>query len=86
MNVFDTLVLDTQGSELMVLQGAGTLLHDIRYIKTEVADFEAYKGCARLHELSAYLEAFGFAETSRERFATRSQGGSYYNVIYQQAD
>jgi FkbM family methyltransferase len=79
---YDALVMDTQGSELLVLQGASELLQNIQFIKTEAADFEAYEGCCVLQQLTEHLEKLGFAETVREQFATRSQGGSYYNVIY----
>jgi len=40
---YDTLIMDTQGSELLVLKGAGNLLTKFKFIKTEAADFEAYK-------------------------------------------
>jgi FkbM family methyltransferase len=39
---YGALVIDTQGSELLVLQGALSVLSQMRYVKTEVADFEAY--------------------------------------------
>ena len=45
-SAYDALVMDTQGSELLVLQGAIPLLGNFKYIKIEVADFEAYKGCS----------------------------------------
>ena len=41
---YDALAIDTQGSELLVLKGAGEALRNFRYIKTEAADFEAYRG------------------------------------------
>lgn len=40
---YQALVLDTQGSELLVLKGAKLLLEAIRIVKTEAADFEAYR-------------------------------------------
>ena len=44
-NKYDALVLDTQVLELLVLEG-GKLLSYLKYIKTEVADFDAYQnGC-----------------------------------------
>ncbi len=79
---YDALVMDTQGSELLVLQGAEPLLQHFRFIKTEVPDFEAYAGCARLDGIGRFLEARGYSELSRHCFATRAGGGRYYDVVY----
>jgi FkbM family methyltransferase len=79
---YDTLVMDTQGSELLVLQGADPVLERFKFIKTEVPDFEAYAGCARIDDIARFLGERGFAELSRHRFATRAQGGSYFDVVY----
>lgn len=38
---YDGLVLDTRGSELLVLKGSQRVLRNIRMVKVEVADFEA---------------------------------------------
>ncbi len=38
---YQALILDTQGSELLVLKGAVAILKNFKYIKTEVADFES---------------------------------------------
>jgi FkbM family methyltransferase len=79
---YDALVMDTQGSELLVLKGAESLLPRFAYIKTEVPDFEAYEGCAQLGDLAAFVAARGFAELVRNRFASRAAGGHYYDVVY----
>jgi FkbM family methyltransferase len=79
---YDALVMDTQGSELLVLKGADALLERFRFIKTEVPDFEAYTGCARLEDIARFLEDRGYVELSRHCFATRAGGGSYYDVVY----
>ncbi|MGC4070689.1 MAG: FkbM family methyltransferase [Polyangiaceae bacterium] len=76
------LVMDTQGSELLVLKGAARHLSEIRYVKTEAADFEAYsKGCT-VEQLTEYLSGFGFEEIVREPFASRKAVGTYYDVTY----
>ena len=80
---YDVLVMDTQGSELRVLQGALPVLPHFKFIKTEAPDFEAYEGCCRLAELDAFLSQHGFCEVAREPFASRAAGGSYYDVVYQ---
>jgi hypothetical protein len=80
---YQALVLDTQGSELLVLQGAGELLNHLKYIKTEAADFESYKGCCQIKDLEVYLYGFGFKEVLRESFRTVPDIGSYYDIVYQ---
>lgn len=82
VQAYDGLVMDTQGSELLVLQGAESVLEHIRFVKTEAADFESYVGCCQLKDLDSFLRARGFVELSRTRFAERSGGGAYYDVIY----
>ncbi|PPD44274.1 MAG: hypothetical protein CTY15_07455 [Methylocystis sp.] len=79
---YQALVMDTQGSELLVLKGAEDLMVNFKFVKTEVPDFEAYKGCCVLDEMKSYLEGFGFREIHRNKFAEREAGGSYYDVVY----
>ncbi len=79
---YDALVMDTQGSELLVLQGAEPVLEHFRFIKTEVPDFEAYEGCAQLDDIARFLTARGYDELTRNRFASRAGGGSYFDVVY----
>ncbi len=79
---YQALVLDTQGSELLVLKGCIPLLHNLKYIKTEVADFDAYDGGCQFEELNQFITSFGFIEISRTEIARRKQGGSYYNIEY----
>ncbi|MBL0048383.1 MAG: FkbM family methyltransferase [Bacteroidetes bacterium] len=58
----DFLKLDTQGTELMILQGAKQLLKErrIKLIKCEVAFVSVYKGQSLFHELASYLYTFGY--------------------------
>ena len=79
---YDMLIIDTQGSELLVLNGAESILNNFTYIQTEVPDFEAYKGCCQLKDLQSFLGARGYKEISRNKFATRPGGGNYYDIIY----
>ena len=79
---YDMLVMDTQGSELLVLKGAIPILQNFTYIKTEAPDFESYKGCCQLKDLQSFLSQHGFTELSRHKFATHPSGGSYYDIIY----
>ena len=79
---YDALVMDTQGSELSVLRGASDLLKGFRYIKTEAADFESYKGCARVESLADFLRDFGFVIDHKAPFATHPSGGTYFDVLF----
>jgi FkbM family methyltransferase len=79
---YDALVMDTQGSELLVLEGALPLLRGFEYIKTEVADFESYAGCCQLADIEAFMRRHGYSEIWRRKFSERPQGGAYYDVTY----
>lgn len=57
---YDTLILDVQGAELLVLKGAGDLLDSFKFIRAEAADFELYKGGCQLKDLDEYLIPRGF--------------------------
>ena len=79
---YQALVMDTQGSELLVLKGAIALLRHFSYVKTEAPDFESYKGCCRLADIESFMATQGFQELVRRKFATHPQGGSYFDVVY----
>jgi len=80
---YEALILDTQGSELLVLKGAESLLHRFRFIQTEVADFESYRDGCQLRDIDPYLKARGFRERSRVKFAHRRGAGRYFDVVYE---
>ena len=80
---YQALIMDTQGSELLVLKGGSSLLKNFQYIKTEAADFEAYQGGCLLIDLSDYLKKFGFKEIKRTKFAEKVGIGSYFEVLYE---
>jgi len=82
LSLYDALVLDTQGSELLVLKGAADILPHFRFIKSEVADFEAYKGCCRLSEMDEFLCRHHFRRLIKARFTCKFGVGSYYHVVY----
>ena len=79
---YQGLVLDTQGSELLVLQGAKNILKKFSYIKLEAWDFNAYDGCCQMDELIAYLKQFNFYEKKRSKFAEHPEGGGCYDLIF----
>jgi 2-O-methyltransferase len=79
---FDALILDTQGSELRILKGAASLLSNFRFVKVEVPNFESYRGCCQIDELSAFMVSNGFREHSRVPFMHTSNLGTYFDVTY----
>lgn len=79
---YDALILDTQGAELQILNGATALLPRFRFIKVEVPDFEAYKGCCQIADLSAFMAENGFQEQRRIPFSEMTGVGCYYDVVY----
>lgn len=79
---YDALVVDTQGSELLVLKGAQGKLGAFDYIQTEVADFEAYASCCTVDEIEAFLKENGFKEWLRNKVSSHPGGGSYYEILY----
>lgn len=83
---FGALLLDTQGSELKVLMGAEALLSNFAYIKTEVADFELYKGCCEMADVSQFMLAKGFRERSRLPFMDMPGVGTCFDIIYERAN
>jgi len=80
---YQALIMDTQGSELLVLNGSIPVLHNFIYIKTEVANFESYAGCCQLADISLFMTQYGYKEFSRHKIAEKPKGGSYFDVIYQ---
>jgi FkbM family methyltransferase len=79
---YDALVMDTQGSELLVLEGAAPLLDRFKFVKTEVADFPAYEGGCQLKDIESLMQRFGFRELARNTIARHPQGGAYYDIVY----
>ena len=82
LSLYDALVMDTQGAELLVLKGAADVLGSFKFIKTEAADFEVYKGCCKLADLDLYLTAHQFTRVHIKRFAHKCGVGSCFDVIY----
>ena len=82
---YGALVLDTQGSELLVLQGAISVLSQMRYVKTEVADFEAYKGCCQFSELTDFMTLHGFKLFKSVPVVKRDGIGTYYEAVFQKS-
>ena len=79
---YQSLIMDTQGSELLVLRGSLPVLNNFKFIKTEVPDFESYEGCCQLSDIEDFMIENGYKEFSLNKFASREEGGSYFDVVY----
>lgn len=78
---YNTLIMDTQGSELLILRGAQSELQNFDFVKTEISSFESYVGCPNLKTFSSFMDANGFDEISRECIFKHSLGEAY-DVIF----
>ena len=58
----DLLKIDTQGTELGILNGASNKLinHEISFIKCEVSFIKVYNNCALFSDIDSYIRSFGF--------------------------
>lgn len=79
---YNTLILDTQGSELLILKGAKKLLNNFKYIKLEAADFEVYKKNPTLSDLSSYLKKFNFFEEKKIKIYSDYKNKNIYDVLF----
>ena len=84
---YQALTLDTEGAELMILQGAGELLKHFRYIKCEVADFPARTGTPTTEDLDKLLSGLGFTQLSRRSFGMGPNDvGSFWDVVWKREE
>jgi len=79
---YDGLVIDTQGTELLVLKGGAALLNRFKFIRAEAADFELYKDCCRLADLDSFLGEHGFRRIRTYPFAQKAGVGSCCDAVY----
>jgi FkbM family methyltransferase len=57
---FNLIVIDTQGAELKVLNGAKSMLPHVDGIFVEVSEIPLYEGGCTVDEITAFLHGFGF--------------------------
>ena len=79
---FQALVIDTQGSELLVLKGCKKILSKLKYVKSEAADFESYKGCCLLKDINNFLTNNGFEEVNRFATGENDEIGQYFDILF----
>jgi FkbM family methyltransferase len=82
---YDALIMDTQGTELLILEGATPLLPRFKFIKTEAADFELYKNCAVERDNTSFLRTHGFRVKKKEFFAAHPRRGRCFDLLFKRA-
>jgi len=79
---YDTLILDVQSAELLVLKGAD--VDKFKFIRCEAVDFELYKGGCRLQDLDEYLMPRGFERVQTWRYPRpETEPGNIFEALYQ---
>jgi hypothetical protein len=61
--LYDFWNIDIQGAELLALRGGAESMKSCCAIYLEVNTEELYEGCARMHEIDAFLKKHGFIRT-----------------------
>lgn len=84
--LYDTLIMDVQGAELLVLQGAGEYVKQFRWIRAECADYEMYEDACQLKDLDAYLIPRGFERVELWRALGKPEIGYCYEALYRRKD
>jgi hypothetical protein len=79
---YQALILDTQGSELLILKGAKKILNNFKYIKLECANFEIYRNCPSEKEISLYLLNYGFQEVKRIKIDENKNKKKVFDILY----
>ena len=78
MNLYNTLVLDTQGAELEILKGSTKSLSSVDQIICEVSIRELYKNAPMVEEISQYLKLEGFKLAAAEINRTVGWGDALF--------
>jgi FkbM family methyltransferase len=79
---YNTLVLDTQGSELLILKGAAKILNEFKYIKLETSDFEIYKNAPTLKVVSRFLKIYNFVEVKKIKIDENKNSGKVFDILH----
>ncbi len=80
---FDALVLDVQGAELKVLQGAGPALKQFRWVLAELSDAVVYQGACSRSEVEAFLAAEGFHVKQDFLKISKPGVGNEWDVLFE---
>ena len=82
VSLYDALVIDTQGAELLVLRGAASMLRQFRYIECEAADFAFYEGYPSPDTIRAFLDGHGFRQVREDTFR-KTEHGREFDMLFE---
>lgn len=87
INDYSVLVLDVQGSELLVLKGCKDMLKIFKYVKLEASEFELYDtgGQCLINEIAEYLKLYDFYEVKRTTIGKNKKNQKMFDVLYSQS-
>lgn len=83
---YNSLVLDTQGTELDILKKAASddIMKFFKFIKVEVTDFKAYEGSCDLSEMEDFMRTQEYLKIHQEKYKNKSSG-CYYDIVYRKS-
>lgn len=76
---YEAMILDTQGSELLILKSSVEILQRMKYVSLEVADFDSYKDCCKLNEVDEFFSNIGFKRIDLRKWSW----GKEYQFLWQ---
>lgn len=79
---YDALLLDTQGAELLILQGASKILSHFSYIQAEAANFAAYENCPQIEDIIKFVEQHGFTVDPASMAGSDNGERSHYDLLF----
>lgn len=65
LSLFQFMVLDTEGADLLILKGATKTLSNLRFVEVETSPLELRKDCCLENQVIEYLISQGFEEKER---------------------
>ena len=78
---YQNLIIDAEGSEKLILDGAKKLFPYLKNIKLENGNVNFFKEENYNQEIDAYLKKFNFYEKKRTEIYKNSQG-KLYDILY----
>ena len=82
LSEYDALILDTQGTELLILQSATAILGGFEYIQVEAANFGAYRNCPTVDSFNTFLRQHGF-RLVHKGLVFRAGRREYFDLLFQ---
>lgn len=76
------LLIDAQGAEYVIIQGAEKILKNFTWIIAETATFEWYKGAHCLSDVVEIMKKNGFTEESRKLTKSKEGIGECYDILF----